>query len=101
MQRRLREGEEQFRNLAEQSPNMIFINCRGRVVFANQECERVMGISRAEFYSKDFDFRTLAYSGSRALVERNFTGTWAATMSSPTIPVGTAGRHGSGRHHHQ
>jgi|GEM_PF-3339796 len=73
MQRRLREGEEQFRNLAEQSPNMIFINCRGRVVFANQECERVMGISRAEFYSKDFDFRTLAYSGSRALVERNFT----------------------------
>jgi PAS domain S-box-containing protein len=31
----LRESEEKFRNLAEQSPNMIFINKRGRVVYSN------------------------------------------------------------------
>jgi len=32
----LRESEEKFRNLAEQSPNMIFINVKGRIVYANK-----------------------------------------------------------------
>ena len=52
----LRESEEKFRNLAEQSPSMIFINSRGRVVYANRKCEEVMGYSREEFYDEDFDF---------------------------------------------
>ena len=55
----LRESEEKFRNLAEQSPNMIFIHSRGRVVYANRKCEEVMGYSRKEFYADDFDFITL------------------------------------------
>ncbi len=55
----LRESEEKFRNLAEQSPNMIFINAGGRVVYANRQCEEVMGYSRAEFYSPRFDFFSL------------------------------------------
>ena len=55
----LRESEEKFRNLAEQSPNMIFINSRGRVVYANRKCEEVMGYSREEFYAEDFDFLSL------------------------------------------
>ncbi len=55
----LRESEEKFRNLAEQSPNMIFINAGGRVVYANRRCEEVMGYSRAEFYSPRFDFFVL------------------------------------------
>jgi two-component system, cell cycle sensor histidine kinase and response regulator CckA len=52
----LRESEEKFRTFAEQSPNMIFINKRGRVVYANAQCEEIMGYSKEEFYSPDFDF---------------------------------------------
>jgi PAS domain S-box-containing protein len=55
----LRESEEKFRNLAEQSPNMIFINSRGRVVYANRKCEEVMGYTREEFYQAEFDFLCL------------------------------------------
>lgn len=56
---KLRESEEKFRNLAQQSPNMIFINKRGRVVYANEKCQEVMGYRREEFYSPDFDFLIL------------------------------------------
>ena len=52
----LRESEEKFRNLAEQSPNMIFINRGGRVVYANRRCEELMGYTREEFYAPGFDF---------------------------------------------
>jgi len=58
-QESLRESEENFRQLAEQSPNMIFINEKGRVVYANKKCEEVMGYTRDEFYSHDFDFLSL------------------------------------------
>lgn len=52
----LKGSEETFRTIAEQSPNMIFINCMGRVVYANERCRDIMGYSKAEFYSEDFDF---------------------------------------------
>ena len=55
----LRESEEKFRSLAEQSPNMIFINVRGRLVYVNDRCEEIMGYKKEEFYSPDFDFLTL------------------------------------------
>ena len=55
----LRESEEKFRTVAEQSPNMIFINARGRVVYANQKSADVMGYAREEFYAPDFDFMRL------------------------------------------
>ena len=55
----LRESEEKFRSLAERSPNMIFINHKGRVVYANEKCEQVLGYKREEFYSPDFDFFSL------------------------------------------
>ena len=55
----LRESEEKFRSLAEESPNMIFINCRGRVVYTNKKSEEIMGYSKAEFYSSDFNFLSL------------------------------------------
>jgi PAS domain S-box-containing protein len=45
----LQESEEKFRNLAEQSPNMIFINKKGRVVYTNKRCEEVTGYTRNEF----------------------------------------------------
>jgi PAS domain S-box-containing protein len=56
---KLQESEEKFRNLTENSPNMIFINKKGRVVYANKRCEDIMGYTREEFYSPDFNFFTL------------------------------------------
>ena len=55
----LKESEEKFRSLAEQSPNMVFINKRGKVLYANTRCEEIMGHTREEFYSADFDFRAI------------------------------------------
>ncbi len=69
----LRESEEKFRNLAEQSPNMIFINKKGRIVYANKKCEEVMGYSREEFYSPDFDFLTLIAPEYVDLITANMT----------------------------
>jgi len=67
------ESEEKFRNLAEQSPNMIFINKRGRVVYANKQCEEVMGYKREEFYHPDFDFMTLIAPEFIPLIKTNFS----------------------------
>jgi len=69
----LRESEEKFRNLAEQSPNMIFINQKGRIVYANVKCEEIMGYKREEFYSHDFDFLTLISREYRDSIKRNFS----------------------------
>jgi len=68
----LRESEEKFRNLAEQSPNMIFINNRGRVVYANPRCEECMGYAKEEFYAPDFDFLALIVPEHRDRVMENF-----------------------------
>lgn len=68
----LRESEEKFRNLAEKSPNMIFINQHGRVVYANARCEEIMGYKRAEFYAPGFDFRTLIAPEYAGIVEKNY-----------------------------
>ena len=69
----LRESEEKFRNLAEQSPNMIFINRKGRIVYANKKCEDVTGYKKKEFYSPDFSFLTLIAPESVDLVKSNFS----------------------------
>jgi PAS domain S-box-containing protein len=55
----LKQSEGKFMTLAEQSPNMIFINNMDRVVYANKKAEEVMGYTREDFYSPDFDFLTL------------------------------------------
>jgi PAS domain S-box-containing protein len=68
----LRESEEKFRNLAEESPNMIFINRGGRVVYANRQCEVTMGYTREELYSPDFSFQRMTAPGYEPLLERNF-----------------------------
>lgn len=68
----LRESEEKFRYLAEQSPNMIFINYKGRVVYVNQRCEEIVGYTRKEFYAPDFDFMTLIAPVSQKTVRDNF-----------------------------
>jgi PAS domain S-box-containing protein len=65
---KVKENEEKFRNLAENSPNMIFINRNGRIVYANKKCEEVMGYSREKFYSPNFSFISLIAPESRELV---------------------------------
>ncbi len=68
----MHESEDKFRTLAEKSPNMIFINKQGKVVFANEKCEEVMGYSREEFYSPEFDFMSLIAPEDKGLVGDNF-----------------------------
>lgn len=69
----LRESEEKFRSLAEQSPNIIYINQKGRVVYANDKCEEITGYKREEFYSPDFNFLVLMAPESIELVRANLS----------------------------
>ena len=71
-QQALQESEEKFRTVAEQSPNMIFINRAGRVVYANQKCVEIMGYEREEFYAPEFDFLTLIAPESINTIKSNF-----------------------------
>ena len=68
----LREREEKFRTVAEQSPNIIFINKKGRIVYANRKAEQIMGYTREEFYSPGFNFLMLVAPSSRELVKSDF-----------------------------
>jgi PAS domain S-box-containing protein len=68
----LHESEEKFRTLAEKSPNMIFINNQGKVVFANEKCEELMGYSKEEFYSPEFDFISLIAPEDKELIMDSF-----------------------------
>jgi PAS domain S-box-containing protein len=68
----LRNSEEKFRNLAEQSPNIIFINQKGKVVYANTEAEEAMGYTKEEFYSPEFNFMDLVAPKSKELVKSQF-----------------------------
>jgi len=68
----LQESEEKFRNLAEQSPNMIFINKKGRIIYANKKCEEVMGYKKEEIYSPDFNFLVLIAPEYRDEVKARF-----------------------------
>jgi PAS domain S-box-containing protein len=61
-----------FRTFTEQSPNMIFINKGGRIVYVNKRCVEEMGYSREEFYAPDFDFMALIAPESVDLIRSNF-----------------------------
>ncbi len=68
----LKSSEEKFRNLAEQSPNIIFINQKGKVVYANTEAEKTTGYTKEEFYSPEFNFMDLIAPESKELVKSQF-----------------------------
>ena len=68
----LRESEEKFRTVSEQSPNMIFINKKGKVLYANKVCVEIMGYKREEFYSSDFDFLRLIAPESLDKIRSSF-----------------------------
>ncbi len=60
-----------FRVLAEESPNMIFINSGGRILYVNRMCEELMGYRREEFLSADFNFLNLVSPEYRETTIRN------------------------------
>jgi PAS domain S-box-containing protein len=66
------DSEADFRTLAEQSPNMIFISRGGKVVYANRKCEEIMGYTREEFLAPDFNYLSLIAPESVDLVRANF-----------------------------
>jgi PAS domain S-box-containing protein len=68
----LRESEELFRNLSDQSPSAVFINSNGRIVYANRRSERITGYDRAELCSPEFDFRQLIAQESRDIAQAAF-----------------------------
>lgn len=68
----IRESEEKFRSLAEESPNMIFINNHGKIAYVNRRCTEIMGYTKEEFYAEDFDFFTVVAPESRDIVARNY-----------------------------
>ena len=78
----LRENEAKFRTLAEHSPNMIFINHRGRVVYANKKCEEITGYSREELYCPDFNFLSLNAPEYAETVKLSY----AKHMKGETVP---------------
>ncbi|MFH1862607.1 MAG: PAS domain-containing protein, partial [bacterium] len=68
----LKASEEKFRTLAEESPNMIFINSGGKVVYANKQCVEILGYTREEFYSSEFDYLAIVAPEFHNLVRENF-----------------------------
>ncbi len=71
-QKTLQESEQKFRSLAEKSPNMIFINKKGHVVYTNRKSEESLGYTREEFYSPDFDFLCLISPDHKESIVTNF-----------------------------
>ena len=69
---RIKESEEKFRTLAEESPNMIFVNAKGHIVYANRKCEELMGYTKKELYASNFDFLTLVAPEHREAASRAF-----------------------------
>jgi len=69
----LKESEEKFRSLAEESPNMIIIHKKGQIVYANKMCEEVMGYKREGLYSPDFNFLKPIAPESREVVKAGFS----------------------------
>lgn len=72
MEQALRESEDQFRTLADKSPNMIFINQGGRITYVNEASEEMMGYTRDEYYSTDFDFMDLIAPDYRSFIRERF-----------------------------
>jgi PAS domain S-box-containing protein len=79
----LRESEEKFKILAEESPNMIFISREGRVVYANPRCSEIMGYTREEFLSEEFDFLVLVDPDYRDAIAKRMK----AHLEGKEVPV--------------
>jgi PAS domain S-box-containing protein len=68
----VRNSEENFRNLADNSPNMIFIVCNNKIVYVNEKCVEIMKYPREVFLSHGFTFMKLLAPKSRDAARRAF-----------------------------
>lgn len=69
---KIQERETMFRDLAEQSPNMIFINRGGNVLYTNKMSAEQMGYTREEFYAPDFNFMSIIAPESLETIRSNY-----------------------------
>ncbi|MDR3627256.1 MAG: PAS domain S-box protein, partial [Ignavibacteriaceae bacterium] len=60
----LKESEEKFRSLSEQSPNLIFIYQYNKVVYINKKCIEVLGYNEEYFLSPNFSWKNLLSADS-------------------------------------
>ncbi|UCG77947.1 MAG: PAS domain S-box protein [Nitrospirota bacterium] len=58
--------------ICDQSPSMVFINAKGKIVYVNRRCTEIMGYSKKEFYSPDFDFLDLIAPDHLNGIKANF-----------------------------
>jgi PAS domain S-box-containing protein len=68
----LQDSETKFKALSENSPNMIFIQKDGRIVYVNKKCKEIIGYKNKEFYSPNFDFFSLYTPEFRDTIKANF-----------------------------
>ncbi len=66
------ESEEKFRTLADESPNIVFINQRGRIVYTNNRAVERLGYQKFEFYDTEFEILSLIDPAKHILVQRIF-----------------------------
>jgi PAS domain S-box-containing protein len=79
----LKLSEQHFKDLAGRSPNMIFINQFGKIVYVNDRCVELMGYTKKEFLSDDFNFRTLIAPESMNIVNEAYKKHKAGENVSP------------------
>jgi PAS domain S-box-containing protein len=65
--------EDEFRVLAEESTDMIFVYKNDRVVYVNENFVKATEYEKEEFYSLNFDFLSLTAPESTELIKANFT----------------------------
>jgi PAS domain S-box-containing protein len=83
----LLESEVKFRNLAEQSPNMIFIIKNSKMVYANRKCEEISGYKRDELLSAHFDFLKLIAPEYKKIMKKNFNKHMSGEEVEPYEPT--------------
>lgn len=69
----LQENEEKFRLIADNSPNMIYINVNRRIVYANKICENIMRYKISELCDSSFDMMQLIHPDHHHLVKQNLS----------------------------
>jgi PAS domain S-box-containing protein len=81
----LKESEENFRALAEQSPNMIgIVNVKtGRVAYANKKAEEILGYTHDEILSAGFNFFGVVSEKTRKKAQKHFNNTVRGEESPP------------------
>jgi len=68
----LAESEARFKTLTNQSPSVIFIHDKKKIVYVNDKAVEITGYSRKEFYNPKFDFFKLILPRDRKKIRASF-----------------------------